>query len=387
MNLNYPVVKIKDKSSKAFRISKNPWVYSGAIHEMDSSLQDAQLVSIEDSKGRIGIGYLDKNGRIPLRFLLFTEADVRFDKNSVLARLKDAWNLRLSLLNFSITNSFRFINSEGDYLPGLTVDIYHELAIFSLSSNYVKNWIRIVQEFLATKGIKYFAIKNENSGFSFLNEKHLSEIRFKENGLEFLFSIQDSQKTGFYLDQRENRRKIETYASERSILNTFSFTGAFGIYGKRAKAKNIHNIDSSQKAIEVSKIIQEINYPKDTSFQHSVADVFSFLREMEVSKYDLIVLDPPAFAKSKKSLPQASRAYKDLNRIAIQKIARNSIIFTFSCSGFMDKNLFRQIIFAASQEAGRKVQVLEELGHGFDHPVDIFHPEGDYLKGLVLKIE
>ncbi|MCG9874365.1 MAG: class I SAM-dependent rRNA methyltransferase [Leptospiraceae bacterium] len=387
MNLNYPIVKIKDKSSKAFRLSKNPWVYSGAIHELDSSLEDSQLVYLEDSKGRIGIAYLDKNGRIPLRFLLFTEADEKFDTNSIISRLNDAWNLRSSFLDFSFTNSFRFINSEGDYLPGLTVDIYHELAIFSISSNYVKNWIRIVQEFLATKGIQYFAIKNENSGFSFLTEKHISEIRFKENGLEFQFSIQDSQKTGFYLDQRDNRKKIETYASERSILNTFSFTGAFGIYGKRGKAKHIHNIDSSNKAIEASKIIQEINFPNDNTFQHSVADVFSFLREMEVSKYDLIVLDPPAFAKSKKSLPQAARAYKDLNRIAFQKIAKNSIIFTFSCSGFMDKNLFRQIIFAASQEAGRKVQILEELGHSFDHPVDIFHPEGDYLKGMVLKIE
>lgn len=387
MNPNYPIIKIKDKSSKAFRISKNPWVYSGAIHEMDSNIKDSQLVSIHDSKGQIGIGYLDQNGRIPIRFLTFSEQTVFFDENILIERLHSAWNLRSNFINLNNTNAFRFINSEGDYLPGMTIDIYNILAVISVSSNFVKSWIEIIQSFLMTKGIEYFAIKNENKEFSFLGNRSIKEITFKENNLRFHFSILDAQKTGFYLDQRQNRKKIETYASDRSVLNTFSFTGAFGIYAKNANARNILNIDSSQKSIEISKINQELNFPNDKTIEHSVSDVSSFLRELEKSKYDLIVLDPPAFAKTKKSLPQASRAYKDLNRIAFQKIAKNGIVFTFSCSGFMDKNLFRQIIFGASVEAGRKIQVLEELGHGLDHPVDIFHPEGEYLKGFILKVE
>ncbi|NCN10022.1 MAG: class I SAM-dependent rRNA methyltransferase [Leptospira sp.] len=387
MNPNYPIIKIKDKSSKAFRVSKNPWVYSGAIHEMDSNIKDSQLVSIHDSKGQIGIGYLDQNGRIPIRFLTFSEQTVFFDENILIERLHSAWNLRSNFINLNNTNAFRFINSEGDFLPGMTIDIYNILAVISVSSNFVKSWIEIIQSFLMTKGIEYFAIKNENKEFSFLGNRSIEEITFKENNLRFHFSILDTQKTGFYLDQRQNRKKIETYASHRSGLNTFSFTGAFGIYAKNANARNILNIDSSQKSIEISKINQELNFPNDKTIEHSVSDVSSFLRELEKSKYDLIVLDPPAFAKTKKSLPQASRAYKDLNRNAFQKIAKNGIVFTFSCSGFMDKNLFRQIIFGASVEAGRKIQVLEELGHGLDHPVDIFHPEGEYLKGFILKVE
>ncbi len=387
MSNSYPIVKIKTKNAKAFRVSKNPWVYSGAIENIDGKAIDGNLVSIYDHEGLIGIGYLDLNGRIPIRILHFTTHETILNTEFWIQRLNSAWLLRETSLDFSQTNAFRFVNSEGDYLPGLTIDIYDRLAVILFSSKFAKSWMKLILEFLKTKGIDSLAIKNSEGELEILDKSSPNEFIFLENGLKFKFASQESQKTGFFLDQRENRQKILEFSKNQKLLNAFSFTGAFGIYAKKGGAKSILNIDISKTSIQQSIFNQELNFPGDKTIEHRVGDVFDYLREMNSEEFDSIVLDPPAFAKNKKSLPKAARAYKDLNRIALQKIKKNGTLFTFSCSGFMDKNLYRQVLFAASQESGRKVQIIQELGHGLDHPVDIFHPEGDYLKGFILKVE
>jgi 23S rRNA (cytosine1962-C5)-methyltransferase len=383
----YPIVKIKSKNAKAFRVSKNPWVYSGAIEKIDGKAIDGNLISIYDHEGMIGIGYLDLNGRIPIRIFHFSEFETKIGEDFWFKRLDSAWRLREFSLEFSKTNAFRFVNSEGDYLPGLTIDIYDHLAVVIFSSNFAKTWLKSIIAFLNTKGIETLAIKNSEGDLEILNKSFPKEFIFLENGLKFQFASQESQKTGFFLDQRENRQKILEFSKDQNLFNAFSFTGAFGIYAKKGGAKHILNVDISKSSIQQSIFNQELNFPGDKSIEHKVGDVFEFIREMNGEVFDSIVLDPPAFAKNKKSLPKAARAYKDLNRIALQKIKKYGILFTFSCSGFMDKNLYRQILFAASQESGRKVQIIQELGHGLDHPVDIFHPEGDYLKGYILRVE
>lgn len=386
MSLSFPQIILKQKSEKAFRKNKHPWVFSGAIDKKDSGIVDGAVVEICDSQGVVGYGIYDTQDRILVRMIEF--GSVRSSQDFGISfwqmRWERAWDFRQAILDRRLTNGFRFLHSEGDECPGLVVDIYDSLAVIDCKSHYQKNLTPELGGFLKEKGITklytvYDGVLQGEEGFEFL-----------ENGFRFLSLPIGGQKTGFFLDQRDNRDKIRRYSAGRTVCNLFSYTGGFGVYAMAGGAKRVVNVDISQATQWAAEQIQEMNFGSSPSFgrfENTVADAFEYLRSMPQDGYDLIVLDPPAFTKSRATVEKAARGYKDINLQAMKKIRKGGILFTFSCSHFMDRELFQKVVFSAALDSGRKVRILESLCQAPDHPFLVTHPEGEYLKGFVLIVE
>lgn len=385
--------KGKSESLKRF----HPWVFSGAISHTDGELKEGDLVRVvSNSDELMGYGHY-QIGSIAVRMLTFSEEPI--DLTFWETRLKEAFLLRetLQLTNRKDNNIYRLVHGEGDRLPGLIIDVYGRTAVMQAHSVGMHvNRHDIAKALLkASNGeiqniyyksettLPYKADLHQENEFLFGNDEENIAV---ENGLKFHIDWLKGQKTGFFIDQRENRALLEHYSKNRNVLNMFCYTGGFSVYAMRGGANLVHSVDSSAKAIDLTKANAELNFPGDTRHEAFAEDAFKFL-EQAGSNYDLIVLDPPAFAKHKDALRHALKGYTRLNAIAFKKIKPGGIVFTFSCSQAVNKDQFRLAVFTAAAQSGRHVRILHQLHQPADHPINIYHPEGEYLKGLVLQVE
>lgn len=384
--------KGKEESLKRF----HPWVFSGAIAKMDNGVEEGDIVAVYSYSGEfIAMGHF-QIGSITVRVLDFAQRDI--DADFFFDRLQKAFDLRKSIgLIRPDNNAFRLVHGEGDFLPGLVVDVYDRTAVVQAHSpgmHFARNIIADALLRIADGLIKNVYYKSETTlpykaQLDPQNDYIVGGFETNvaiENGLKFHVDWLKGQKTGFFVDQRDNRSLLEHYANGRSVLNMFCYTGGFSFYAMRGNAKLVHSVDSSAKAIQLTNENVELNFPGDPRHQAFAEDAFKFLNNMD-DKYDLIILDPPAFAKHKSALKNALIGYRKLNAKAFEKIRPGGILFTFSCSQAVSKEQFRLAVFSAAAMSGRRVRILHQLTQPSDHPINIYHPEGEYLKGLVLYVE
>lgn len=385
--------KGKDKSVHRY----HPWIFSGAIAQSEGELQEGELVKVYDSEGRfLAIGHY-QIGSIAVRILSFE--DIAVDYLFWKEKIAKAYRMRcnLGLTESPLNNVYRLVHGEGDNLPGLIVDMYAGVAVVQFHSvgMYLERE-NIVKALLETAGnevkaiydksettLPYKAAIEPRNGYLYGKTDNFIAL---ENGLKFNVDWLEGQKTGFFIDQRENRSLLEKYAKDKDVLNMFCYTGGFSFYAMRGGARSVDSVDVSARAIGLACQNVELNFPGDPRHRSFVEEAFRFL-EKSHRKYDLIILDPPAFAKHQNVLNNAIQGYKKLNRKGIEVIKPGGIIFTFSCSQVMTKELFRQTVFTAAANTGRNVRILHQLTQPADHPVSVYHPEGEYLKGLVLYVE
>ena len=383
----------KEESLKRF----HPWVFSGAIARVEGEPEEGEIVDVYTSKKEfIACGHF-QIGSIAVRVLTFRQEEINRDfwKH----RLEVALDLRrsLNLVDNPENNTYRLVHGEGDNLPGLIIDVYGQTAVMQAHSAGMHVYRMDIADALGeVMGdiVKHIYYKSETTlpykadlgpENGFIKGGSPENVAL-ENGLKFHVDWLKGQKTGFFVDQRENRHLLERYSKGRNVLNMFCYTGGFSFYAMRGDANLVHSVDSSAKAIDLTNQNVELNFPGDTRHQAFAEDAFKYLDRMG-DQYDLIILDPPAFAKHRDALRNALRGYSKLNAKAFEKIKPGGILFTFSCSQVVDKKDFRNAVFTAAAQSGRSVRILHQLTQPGDHPVNIYHPEGEYLKGLVLYVE
>lgn len=385
--------KNKEESLKRF----HPWIFSGAIHHADEGIEEGEIVRVFTHTNEfIAVGHYQV-GSIAVRVLSFRDIEINdlFWQSRIESAL--CMRIRLGIADNPHNNTYRLIHGEGDNLPGLVVDCYGETAVMQAHSvgmhvnrmdiskalvqvmgNRIKNVYYKSETTLPYKA----DLKQENG---FILGGNVENVAV-ENGLKFHIDWLRGQKTGFFVDQRENRSLLEQYSKDKSVLNMFCYTGGFSVYSMRGGAKLVHSVDSSAKAIELTNANISLNFPNDDRHEAFCEDAFKYLDEHD-KQYDLIILDPPAFAKHRAALHNALKGYIRLNARGLQRIKPGGILFTFSCSQAVSKENFRNAVFTAAAQAGRKVRILHQLHQPADHPINIYHPEGEYLKGLVLYVE
>ena len=382
----------KEESLKRF----HPWIFSGAIQHMNEEPEEGEVVEVFTSENEyIATGHF-QIGSIMVRVLSFNREAI--DQSFYERRLAIALDVRQSIgVIDGENNTYRLVHGEGDNLSGLVIDIYGNTAVMQAHSVGMHRERAVIAK--ALKNVMGEELKNifyksettlpfkaelgQENGFLLGGETDDVAI---ENGLRFHVDWLKGQKTGFFVDQRDNRKLLERYAKGRKVLNMFCYTGGFSFYAMRGGAELVHSVDSSQKAIDLSRANVELNFPNDARHEAYAEDAFRFMEKME-TPYDLIILDPPAFAKHKDALRNALKGYTRLNRKAFEKIQPGGILFTFSCSQAVNKDQFRAAVFTAAAQSGRNVRILHQLHQPADHPINIYHPEGEYLKGLVLYVE
>ena len=399
------IVLKKGKEESLLR--KHPWVFSGAILKMDETLEEGELVQVYTHNGNfIGVGHF-QIGSITVRILSFS--DVSIDADFWQSCLKAAWAVREAIgvirpegdgactTGETVNTTYRLVHGEGDNLPGLIVDVYGTTCVLQahsvgmhVSRFAIADALRAVMGkkidsiyYKSETTLPFKAELGQENGFLYGDTDNNIAI---ENGLKFHIDWLRGQKTGFFIDQRENRSLLEYYAKGRSVLNMFCYTGGFSVYAMRGGAKMVHSVDSSAKAVELTNENIALNFPGDNRHAAICEDAFKYLDDND-GKYDLIVLDPPAFAKHRSALKNGLRGYTRLNVKGFERIKKGGILFTFSCSQVVTKENFRQAVFTAAAQAGRKVRILHQIHQPADHPINIYHLEGEYLKGLVLYVE
>ncbi len=383
----------KSESLKRF----HPWIFSGAIASMSEQPQEGEIVEVVDSEGHFAALGHYQIGSITVRVLSFERS--RIDTDFWKRRLHEAWLMRkaIGVTGLSDNNIYRLVHGEGDRLPGLIIDVYGNTAVMQAHSVGMHRQRMQIAEALAeaTEGeisnvyyksettLPFKAGLGQEDGFILGGETGNIATEY---GLQFHIDWLKGQKTGFFVDQRENRRLLEHYAKGKKVLNMFCYTGGFSVYALRGGAELVHSVDSSAKAIDLTRANVSLNFTGDNRHEAFAEDAFKFLSRAD-DIYDLIVLDPPAFAKHKDALRNALKGYTRLNAIAFEKIKKGGILFTFSCSQAVNKDQFRLAVFTAAAQSSRHVRILHQLHQPADHPVNIYHPEGEYLKGLVLYVE
>ena len=383
----------KEESLKRF----HPWIFSGAIHHIEGEPEEGEVVRVLTAEGKfIAVGHW-QIGSIAVRVLDFDDRNI--DADYWEERIKVAVEARrtIGVLGRDDNDMFRLVHGEGDVLPGLIIDVYGKTAVmqahsvgmhvsrFDIANAVVKATSGIVENvyYKSETTLPYKADLGQENGFIVGGSNENVAL---ENGLKFHIDWLKGQKTGFFVDQRDNRSLLEQYSNGRSVLNMFCYTGGFSVYAMRGGAKLVHSVDSSAKAIDLTNNNIALNFPGDQRHEAYAEDAFKYLDAMG-SNYDLIILDPPAFAKHKDALRQALKGYTRLNAKAFEKIKPGGILFTFSCSQVVTKDNFRTAVFSAAAQSGRRVRILHQLHQPADHPINIYHPEGEYLKGLVLYVE
>lgn len=384
----------KEESLKRF----HPWVFSGAIARVEGEPEEGEIVDVCTSKKEfIACGHF-QIGSIAVRVLSFVQETI--DHEFWVRKLAVAKDLRvaLGLIGNPQNNTYRLVHGEGDNLPGLIIDVYDHTAVMQAHSAGMHVYRMEIADALSevmgdvieniyyksetTLPFKADLLSTENGFIKGGSPENVA----MENGLKFHVDWLKGQKTGFFVDQRENRHLLERYAKGRNVLNMFCYTGGFSFYAMRGGANLVHSVDSSAKAIDLTNENVELNFPGDARHKAYAEDAFKYLDRMG-DQYDLIILDPPAFAKHRDALRNALRGYTKLNAKAFEKIRPGGILFTFSCSQVVNKENFRNAVFTAAAQSGRSVRILHQLTQPGDHPVNIYHPEGEYLKGLVLYVE
>ena len=388
---------ILKKGKEESLLRHHPWVFSGAIATLPNNLEEGDDVCVTDADGNIlGTGHY-QIGSIAVRILEF--GTDRISDDFFTRRLASAFSLRQTLGLIRDDNTcFRLVHGEGDFLPGLVIDIYGDTAVMQAHSpgmHFARNKIAEALTLIPDARIRNVYYKSDTTlpykahldpDNEYLIGNYDGNIAL-ENGLQFNIDWLKGQKTGFFVDQRENRSLLERYAKDRKVLNMFCYTGGFSVYAMRGGAVSVDSVDSSSKAAALTDANIELNFPGDERHYTYAEDAFKFLSDMEKDKYDLIILDPPAFAKHRGAIKNGLIGYRKLNARAFEKIKSGGVLFTFSCSQAITKDMFRMAVFTAAAKSGRKVRILHQLTQPADHPVDISHPEGEYLKGLVLYVE
>lgn len=383
----------KEESLKRF----HPWIFSGAIAFADNNIEEGETVRVLNADNEfIAIGHFQV-GSIAVRVLTFEDIDI--DEGFWCERLTSALEMRrlTGIADNPTNNTYRLVHGEGDNLPGLVIDCYGKTAVMQAHSVGMHRHRNVIaQQLVRVMGdrIEHMFYKSETTlpykaGLGQENGFIVGGCNDNiavENGLKFHVDWLRGQKTGFFVDQRENRCLLESYSKDKTVLNMFCYTGGFSFYAMRGGAKTVHSVDSSAKAIELTNANVELNFPDDNRHEAFCEDAFKFLDAAD-NKYDLIILDPPAFAKHRAALHNALKGYTRLNVKAFQRIRKGGILFTFSCSQVVTKDNFRNAVFTAAAQAGRNVRILHQLHQPADHPINIYHPEGEYLKGLVLYVE
>lgn len=392
--MSLPEIRLKrgkDESLRRF----HPWVFSGAVASVPDGLEEGDAVRVVTHEGdTVGVGHW-QIGSIAVRMLAFGVEELPSSFFS--ERLRRAYDLREALgLMCPDNDCFRLVHGEGDFLPGLVVDIYGSTAVMQAHSPGMHFCRMEIADCLSSlPGIRSVYYKSDTT---LPYKAHLDPVNdyllgsydgsvATENGLQFNIDWLRGQKTGFFVDQRDNRALLERYARGREVLNMFCYTGGFSVYAMRGGAKRVCSVDSSGKAIALTDANIELNFPGDPRHSSLAVDAFKYLAEMQTGEYDLIILDPPAFAKHRGALKNGLLGYRKLNARAFEKIRPGGILFTFSCSQVVSREQFRLAVFSAAAQSGRKVRILHQLTQPADHPVNIYHPEGEYLKGLVLYVE
>ncbi|MGN0219981.1 MAG: class I SAM-dependent rRNA methyltransferase [Muribaculaceae bacterium] len=393
-----PVKELRLRRGKEESLDRfHPWVFSGALTAMPDDVEEGSLVRVVASDGRVmGVGHF-QIGSIAVRMLAFDDTPI--DAAFFRTRLAEALRLRQTLgLMRPDNTAFRLVHGEGDFLPGLVVDIYGHTAVVQAHSpgmHYSRDVIAQALVSLDGANIRNVYYKSETTlpykaRLDPQNQYIVGDFETDiamENGLKFHVDWLRGQKTGFFVDQRDNRSLLEKYSAGRRVLNMFCYTGGFSFYAMRGGATKVCSVDSSAKAVTLTRANVELNFPGDSRHTAVAEDAFKYLEAMDKGEYDLIVLDPPAFAKHRSALRNALRGYQRLNALGFEKIAPGGVLFTFSCSQAVTKEQFRLAVFSAAAQTGRRVRILHQLTQPADHPVNIYHPEGEYLKGLILYVE
>jgi 23S rRNA (cytosine1962-C5)-methyltransferase len=395
--MNYPVLKLK-KGRERSVLHRHPWIFSGAI-EGSVEAGNGDIVQVQDYRGeRLAFGFYSTQSQIACRIFHFGHELLTIDALFWQQKMAKAYQLRERFVVSEHTNAYRLIHAEGDDFPGLIVDIYGEVAVVQLLIKGVEKILPVIAEGLYAYGVRavYLNIKEVAQRIEQVELQEgwygstavSSEVEIKENSLRFIVDVEQGQKTGFFLDQRDNRHLLGRYSRGMKVLNTFSYTGGFSIYALAHGAELVHSVDIAPAVLETAARNVALNSIPEGKHEAFAMDGFKYLeKETPQDFYDIIVLDPPAFAKNARAVPNAMRGYKALNLLAFKRIKKGGLLFTFSCSGNIDKDLFRKAIFAAAADARRKVRILHQLTQPIDHPINIYHPEGEYLKGLVLYVE
>jgi 23S rRNA (cytosine1962-C5)-methyltransferase len=387
---------LKPKREESLR-RFHPWIFSGAIQKIEGSPAEGDVVEVFSAEGDfLAMGHYQPAGSITVRVLSFTQQPVDrfFWKN----QLQKAFSLRhgIGLAGNPQTTAYRLVHGEGDGLPGLIVDIYGHTAVIQAHTVGMYRQRELLAELLIEMyGGQLTAVydKSETTVFAqsemtngYLHGQKPDDAVFLEHGHRFAVDWESGQKTGFFIDQRENRRLVEQYAGGRTALNLFGYTGAFSVYAISGGAQEVHTVDASQKAVDMASRNVALNFPDSSRHRGITCDGFDFLNGIQ-PVYDMMIVDPPAFAKNQHALKNALQAYKRLNAKALAVIRSNGIYFTFSCSQVVGKEQFRSAIFSAAAIAGRQVRIIHQLTQPADHPINIYHPEGEYLKGLALLVD
>jgi len=376
----------------------HPWIFSGAVLKIEGDYKEGDIAEIYSSEGQyLATGYL-LSGSIAVKLLTFEQQEINkeFWKHKILK----AYDLRhsIGLTDSDVTNAFRLVHYEGDSMPGLIIDLYGELAVIQAHSAAMYDnriiFSEILQELFhgritaiydkSAESLRKMTGLKVTDGFLYGKG---AEFRIVENGHDFIVNPVEGQKTGFFLDQRENRLMLGRYAQDKTVLNMFGYTGGFSVYAAKAGASIVHTVDSSRSAIDMAEKNAGLNGVRSNQHKGIVGDAMEYLSAMEPGSYDLIILDPPAYAKNFESRHRAFKGYQTLNTQALKKIQSGGLLFTFSCSQVVDRNSFLSILTASAIDAGKTVSVLHHLSQPPDHPINIFHQEGEYLKGLVLRVE
>lgn len=394
--MNYPVITLRRGKEESLR-RFHPWVFSGAIASAPENLEEGDIVEVRSSDGTpLGVGHY-QIGSIAVRML--SDEIIEINREYYFNRLNNALRLRKALgLLRDGNNAFRLVHGEGDFLPGLIVDVYGQTAVVqahSVGMHYARDIIAECLVSLPAASLRNVYYKSETTlpykasldpQNDYIIGSYDTDIAV-ENGLKFRVDWLKGQKTGFFVDQRDNRSLLRHFARGRRVLNMFCYTGGFSVYALSGGATLVHSVDSSAKAVSLTRDNVRLNFGDDAPHEAVAEDAFKYLAEMEDGAYDLVVLDPPAFAKHRGAIKNALRGYQKLNARAMEKMPEGSILFTFSCSQAVSKEQFRLAVFSAAAQVGRRVRILHQLTQPADHPINIYHPEGEYLKGLILYIE
>ncbi|MCX7912518.1 MAG: class I SAM-dependent rRNA methyltransferase [Dehalococcoidales bacterium] len=387
-----PAVTLKPGRDKAVR-NRHHWIFSGAIQSLPD-FEDGAVLPVRSAEGEmLGYAYFNRRCSITGRMVSFgTEPP----QDAIRRHIEEAVALRYRFFDTGQTDAFRLINAEGDAIPGLIADLYRDTVVLQVTTLGMERLKSLVLGILV-EAVKPACIY-EKSVLPSRREEGLRDaegalygkleepLQIRENGLAFLIRVTGAQKTGFYLDQREMRRLTRDLATGKRVLNAFGYTGAFSVYACTGGAHRVDTVEVSEEALKLARDNFKINNIPEGTGRFFGEDVFAFLRRAGPDEYDFIILDPPAFAKKKSDVMSACRGYKDINRLAIQKVATDGLVMTFSCSHFVDEALFRKVVFEAAAETGRKVRILQKYRQPFDHPINIYHPETEYLKGFLLHV-
>jgi 23S rRNA (cytosine1962-C5)-methyltransferase len=375
---------------------RHPWLFSGAVAKCTAK-QEGEIVAVKDTnKIILGYGFYSTRSQIVCRMFEWTDQELNFDQAYWSSKLQKAFELRKAIIDFETTNTYRLIHAEGDFMPGLIADVYADVVVIQILVEGTRHLLKEMKQAFLDLGFHKIYLKHKQSSSNiegiqlqsgWLEGEFDTKVEVKENNNKFLVDVEEGQKTGFFIDQRDNRLMLQNYSKGKKVLNTFSYSGGFSVYALSGGATEVCSVDISASAIAQGEENVTLNAFTAGEHRSEVKDCFEYLGDMPDNYYDIVVLDPPAFAKHARAVDNASKGYKQINLKAFRKIKSGGILFTFSCSQNISKELFQKIVFGAAADARRNVRIIQQLHQPADHPVNIFHPEGEYLKGLVLWVE